>query len=152
MTSSTEARRPDAFGAARHLERHAGFGKRALGAHDALRDGRLGDKEGAGYFLSGQAADEPQRQRDARLRRKQRMAGGEDKAQKIVADIVVEHGLDIGAAMRLLDLHVIADLAVLAVEHFCAAQMIDGAALAGRHQPGGGLVRARPSPATGRGR
>ena len=65
--------------AARHLERHAGLRQRALGAHDALRDGRLGDEEGAGDLLGGQAAEQPQRQRDARLGRKHRMAGGEDR-------------------------------------------------------------------------
>ena len=57
------------LGAARHLERHAGLGERALGAHDALRDGRLRHQEGAGDLFGGEAAEQPQRQRGARLRR-----------------------------------------------------------------------------------
>ena len=58
-----------ALGATRHFERHAGLGERALGAHDALRDGRLRHQEGAGDLVGGEPAEQPQRQRDARLRR-----------------------------------------------------------------------------------
>ena len=63
------------------------------------------------------------------------------RPQQIVADVVVERGIDVGHRMRLLDLHVVADFVVLAVEHLGAAQMVDGAAFARRHQPGGGIVR-----------
>jgi hypothetical protein len=58
-----------AIGAARHFKRHAGFGERALGAHDALRDGRLGRKICARDFGGGQAAEKPKRESDASVSR-----------------------------------------------------------------------------------
>jgi hypothetical protein len=69
----------------RDLERHACLGQRALGAHDALRDGGLRHQEGARDLVGGQAAQEPQREGDARLRREHRMTGDEHEAQEIVA-------------------------------------------------------------------
>ena len=68
----------------------------ALGAHDALRDGRLRDQERARDLVGGQAAEQAQRQRDARLGRQHRVAGGEHQAQQVVADVVVERGLEVG--------------------------------------------------------
>ena len=56
------------LGAARHLEGDALLGQRALGADDALGDRRLGDEEGARDLVGRQAADQAQRQGDARLR------------------------------------------------------------------------------------
>ena len=96
MTSSTDARRVGELGAARHLERHARLGERPLGAHDALRDRRLGDEEGARDLVGRQAAEQAQRQRDARLGREHRVAGGEDEAQQVVADVVVERRVEVG--------------------------------------------------------
>ena len=89
-------------GAARHFERDARLRERALGADDALGHGGLGDEEGAGDLVGGEAADQAQRQRHAGLGRQQRVTGGEDEAQQIVADMIVErriedHGRDTGA-------------------------------------------------------
>ena len=75
------------LGAARHLERNVRLGERALGADDALRDGRLGHEKGARDLVGGQAAEQAQRERDARLGREHRMAGGEDETQQVVADV-----------------------------------------------------------------
>ncbi len=43
-------------------------------------------------FVRRQPSEQPQRQRNPRLRRQHRMARGEDEAQQIVADIVI-HGV-----------------------------------------------------------
>ena len=123
--------------AARHFVRHARLGQRALGAHDALRDGRLRHQEGARDLLGGEPADQPQRQRDARLGREHRMAGGEDQPQQIVADVVVERRVEIG---RVRIVHLAADLLVLALDQLGAAVLVERAVLRGRHQPGGGIV------------
>ena len=64
--------------------------QRALGAHDALRDGRLGDEERARDLGGGQAAEQAQRQRDLRLRRQHRVAGDEDQPQQVVGDRLVD--------------------------------------------------------------
>ncbi len=84
------------LGAARNLEGHLLLGQRALGAYDALGNGRLGDQEGARDLVGGQAADQAQRQGHARLGGEHRMAGGEDEAQQVVADVVVERGIEVG--------------------------------------------------------
>ena len=101
-----------------------------------------GDEERARDLLGGQAAEQAQRQRDARLGRQHRMAGDEDQPQQVVADVVVEgasskSGVD-GVLRRL---HVVADLFVLAIEHLAAAEVIDGPVLGGGHQPGARVAR-----------
>ena len=88
---------------ARDLERHARLGQGPLGAHDALGDRRLRHQERARDLLGGQPAEQAQRERDARLGREHRMAGGEHEAQQVVADVVVERGVEIGPAGLLLD-------------------------------------------------
>ena len=117
MTSSTEARRAASSAPRGHLEGHARFGEGALGADDALRDGGLGDEEGARDLVGGQAAEQAQRERDARLGGEHGMAGDEDEAEQVVADVVVE-----GVRSRVrrgrapADLEVAAELFVLALE------------------------------------
>ena len=83
------------LGPARYLEGDALLGQRALGADDALGDGRLRDQEGAGDLVGRQAADQAQRERDAGFGGEHRMAGREDQAQQIVADVVVESGIEV---------------------------------------------------------
>ena len=111
MTSSTDDRRAARSAPARDLEGDARLGQRALGADDALGDGRLGDEEGARDLLGRQAAEQAQRERDARLGREHRMAGGEDQAQQVVADVVVERGVEIRRGLLLLGLELAAELA-----------------------------------------
>ena len=78
-----------------HLERDARLGERALGADDPLRDRRLRDEERARDLLGRQAAEQAQRERDARLGREHRVAGDEHEAQQVVADVVVERGVEV---------------------------------------------------------
>ena len=66
--------------------RDAGAGDLALRAHEPLLHRRLGGQERAGDLGRLQAAERPQRQRDARLRRERRMAAREDQPEPIVRD------------------------------------------------------------------
>ena len=50
------------------------------------------------------------------------MAGGEDEPQQVVADVVVERRVEIGATRLLLRLELVAELLVLALEQLAAAQ------------------------------
>ena len=80
------------------------------------------------------------------------MAGDEDQAQQVVADVVVERGVEVGRRRSLLRLELVAELLVLALEQLVAAQLVDGAVLRGRHQPGARVVRdARLRPLLERG-
>ena len=100
-----------------------GLAERALGAHDALRDRRLGHQVGAGDLVRRQAAQQLQRERDARFGGQHRMAGGEDQAQQVVADLVgagrVERVDEVRHDQRLLRLEVVADLLQLALAAPC---------------------------------
>jgi hypothetical protein len=126
--------------ALRHRERHARRGERALGAHDALRDRRLRHQEGARDLLGRQARDQAQGERDARLGREQRMARDEHQAQQVVADVVVEGGVDrLDDVLPLVERA--ADLRVLALEQLHAAQPVDRAVPGGGHEPGARTVR-----------
>ena len=116
------------------------FRQRALGAHDALGDRRFRLQEGPGDLAGRQAADHPQRQRGTCFAREERMTGGENEPQQLVADVIVQRGIPIGHGL-LLGHHVIGDQLVFALEHPAAPQMIEGAALGGRHQPGAGPLR-----------
>ena len=121
--------------AARDFERDARLGERPLGTNDALGDGGLRDQERAGDLPGGQAAEQAQRQRQARLGGEHRMAGGEDEAQQVVADVVVDGGVEIRAGARLPALELAADLLVLAPEPLTPAQDVDRPALRGGHEP-----------------
>lgn len=67
------------------------------------------------------------------------MAGGEDQAEQIVAEVVVEGRGRIGLLAQHLD--AARQLLVLLRRELVAAEEIDGAALGDRHEPGAGLVR-----------
>ena len=68
----------------RHAEGDGGVADLALGAHQALGDRRLGQEEGARDLRGGQAAEEPQGERDLRLGPERRVAHEEDEAQAVV--------------------------------------------------------------------
>ena len=72
------------------------LGEGALGADDALGDGGLGDEKGAGDFVGGEAAEQAEGERDAGFGGEHGMAGDEDEAQEVVADVVVERGVEVG--------------------------------------------------------
>jgi hypothetical protein len=137
--------------AAGDLERHAGLAQRALGAHDALRDGPLGDEERARDLRRRQPADEPQGQGDARLPGQDRVASHEDQPQDVVLHLV-DLRREVGLVELLEDLQLAAEQLLLALERDAAAQRVDAAALGGGHEPGGRVVRdARLRPLLQRG-
>jgi uncharacterized protein (DUF2384 family) len=86
----------DELGPARHFVGNALLGQRAFGPHDTLGHRGLRHQKGACDFLGREPTDQPQRQRHAGLRGQYRVAGGEDKAQQIVGDVVVEGSIKVG--------------------------------------------------------
>ena len=68
------------------------------------------------------------------------MAGREDQPQHVVADIVVQRGVEIGHRL-LLGFQLPRQSRVLTFEHLVAPEVIHGAALGGGHEPGAGFVR-----------
>ncbi len=126
--------------APRDLEGHVRVAERAFGAHDALRDGGLGDQEGARDFFRGQSRQQPQRERGSCFGGQQRMAGDEHQPQQIIADLVVRARLELAAVAPLFHLELVTECLMLAREHALAPQMIDGTMLGGGHEPGAGIV------------
>ena len=127
--------------AVRNLEQHIFLAQGPFGADDPLGDGRLRDQEGTSDFLGRQSAKQAQRERDARIGGKHRVAGGEHKAQEIVANLIVERGIEIGLCRVLLDLELIAELPMFSFEQLVPAEKIDGAMFCGRHEPSAGIFR-----------
>ena len=77
------------------------------------------------------------------------MAGDEDEAQEIVADLVVERRVEVGLRGRL---ELPAELLVLAGEERRPAELVDRPVLGRGHQPGSRTLRdARPRPPLERG-
>ena len=152
MTSSTEDSRAARLRAARHLEGDARLGERPLGPHDALGHGRLGDEEGPRDLVGGQAAEQAQGEGHARLGGQDGMAGREDEAQQVVADVVVERRLQLRRRQPLPGLQLAAELLVLALGQLPPAQPVDGPVLGRGHEPGAGVVRDARLAATARGR
>ena len=61
------------------------------------------------------------------------MAGREDQPQQIVADVVVEHGVEVRCGLRRIEL--VAQLLVLAIEEGAAPQLIDRTVFGRSHEP-----------------
>ena len=68
----------------RHLVRDARVVDFALGAHQTLRQGRLGNEKGAGDLAGGKPAQGAQSQRDLRLAVERGMTAGKDQPQPVV--------------------------------------------------------------------
>ncbi len=123
------------------LELGACLGERALGARDPLGHRRLRGEEAAGDLGGGEPADQPQGQRGARLGGERGVAREEDQPQDVVLDVV-----DLGVEVR--HVHLLpclgpvstAELGDLAPLRLRTADVVDPAALGGRHQPGAGVV------------
>ena len=124
-----------------HLERHLRRRQRLLGANDALRNRRLGHQKRASDLVGRQAAQKAQRQRGPCVDRQQRMAADEHQPEQVVADEVVGRGIHVGGCQLLVDQGVLAQLLLLALPGGSPAQLVDGAVLGGRHQPGTRLRR-----------
>ena len=122
MTSSTDDRRAASSAPRGTSNGTLRLGEGPLGPDDALGDGRLRDEERARDLLGRQAAEQAERERDARLGGEHRMAGGEHEAQEVVADVVVERGVEIRHGHLLLGLELVAELLVLALEQLVPAE------------------------------
>ncbi len=110
-------------------------------------DGRLGHEERPRDLLGGQAAEQAQRQRGARLGRKDRVAGDEHEAEQIVAELIVQCRVEIRLRRLLLDFELVAELLMLAFAQAVAAEDVDRPMLGGGHEPRAGIVRnAGPRP------
>src|SRR5262249_773938 len=83
------------IGPTRNLEGDMSVGEHSLGAHDPLGDSRLGDEKGASDLVCRQTTEKAERERHARLGGKDGMAGGENEAQQIIADVVVDLRLEL---------------------------------------------------------
>ena len=137
--------------ATRDLKRHARLAERALRAHDALRDRPLGDEKRPRDLRRRQAAQQTQRQRDARLPGQHRMARHEDQTQDIVLNVLDPRD-QVGLIELLEDFQLAPDQLTLALERDLPAQCIDAPALGGGHQPCARPVRdARLRPLLERG-
>src|SRR5213082_2856515 len=109
------------------LERDARLAQGSLGADNALGDGRLGHEKRPGDLVGGKPAQEAQRERHARLGREHRVARDEHEAQQVVADGVVDGGVEIRYARFPAVFELVTELLVLMVEHLAPAQLVDGA-------------------------
>jgi len=69
------------------------------------------------------------------------MAGCEHEAQQVVADVIVERGVEIRHSQLLLGLQFATKLRVLALEPFVSAERVDGTVLRGGHEPSARVVR-----------
>ena len=135
---------PEPFGQqvlGRHAQGDAGIADLPLGANEPLRECRLGDEEGAGDLRRLEPADEAQRQRHLCLRRKRRVAAGEDQLEPFVG----KHGLLV--ARELLGTR---EQLGLARERLLAADPVDGRVSRRRHDPRAGIGRSSlPRPSLG---
>jgi len=123
------------------LEGDARLGEGPLGPNYSLGDGRLGDEECTCDLLGRQTSQQAERECNACLGGENRMTGCEHEAQEVVADVIVDRGVEIGRGRLLLGLELTTELLVLALEHLVAAQEIERPMLRGGHQPGARFVR-----------
>ena len=113
----------------------------------------FGDEEGARDLLGRQAAEQAQRERDARLGREHRMAGDEHEPQQVVADVVVERRVEIGHGRSLLRPRARGRArSCLRSSSALRRKQVDRAVLRGGHEPGAGIVRHARLAATARAR
>ncbi len=126
-----------AVGSVRHLEGDVLRGEGAFGTDDPLGHGRLRHQVGAGDLGRGQAAEQAQGERGARLGGQHRVAGGEDEPEQVVVDVVRVGGL----LRRGRGLQAPADLGEFAGVGVAAPDQVDGPVPGGGHEPGAGVVR-----------
>ncbi len=114
-------------------------GEGAFGADDALGDGGFGSEEGAGDLVGGEAAEETEGEGCAGLGGEDGMAGDEDEAEQVVADGVVESGVEVGRGL-FEGFEFAGELFVFALGDGVAAEEIDGAAFGGCGEPCRGII------------
>jgi hypothetical protein len=121
-------------------------GEGAFGADDTLGNGGFGGEEGAGDLVSGEAAEEAKREGCPGLGGEDGMAGDKDEAEEVVADGVVEGGVEVGRGL-FEGFELAGELFVFALGDGVAAEEIDGAAFGGGGEPCPGMIgdaRLRP--------
>ena len=127
------------LGAAGDFEGDVFVGEGAFGADDALGDGGFGGEEGAGDLVGGEAAEETEGEGGAGLGGEDGMAGDEDEAEEVVADGVVESGVEVGRGL-FESFEFACQLFVFALGDGVAAEEIDGAAFGGGGEPCRGII------------
>src|SRR6266481_828655 len=120
---------------ARDLEGNARLAEGSLGPNDALGDRGLWDQKGARDLIRSQAAEQAQSERNARLGWENRMAGYEHEAQEVVAEVIVEDGVEIRHRHLLLGPEFATKLFVLALKSLGSAQEIDRTMFRGGRKP-----------------
>src|SRR5215469_14387843 len=103
-------------------------------SNNSLGDGGLRCKEGARNFLSCQASQQTKRQRNTRFRRENRMAGDEDKAQQVIANGIIQSGIEVRHGTFLFA-QLATEFLMLAIKQLISAEIIDCAMLGRRHEP-----------------
>jgi hypothetical protein len=114
-------------------------GEGAFGADDALGDAGFGGEEGASDLVGGEAAEETEGEGGAGLGGEDGMAGDEDEPEEVVADGVVESGVEVGRGL-FEGFEFAAELFVFALGDSVAAEEIDGAAFGGCGEPCRGII------------
>ena len=127
------------------LERDALGGQGPLGSRDPLSRSRFRDQQSPRHLRGRQAAEQAQGQGDPRLRREDRVAGGEDQPEQVVADVVVQ---DVVHVTHLLPGtvepsvgHRPTDLGELARIRAPSPDQVDGLVARGGDEPAGGVRR-----------
>jgi hypothetical protein len=118
-----------------------GIRKRPLGPNDSLGHCWFGNEKRSRDLCSRQAAEETERECDARFGREDGVTGREDQAEKVVPDVVVDRRLELALGYLMLGAEqLVSHFLVLELEPLAPAQQIDRAMLRGAHQPRARLV------------
>src|SRR5216684_2172724 len=111
-----------------------------FGTDNTLSDSRFRNEKCPSDFLSRQASEQAKRERNASLGREHRMARDKNKAEKIVADFIIQTRREI-RHRHLPDRDLAAKFLVLALEQLVATKTVDSPILGGSHKPGARVVR-----------
>src|SRR5260370_18972724 len=71
------------------------------------------------------------------------MAGDEDEAQQVIADGIINRGIEIWHR-HLFGLELVTEFLVLALEPLVSAERVNGTVLGGSHEPCAGIIRNTP--------
>ena len=128
----------------RHAVGDPGVADLALGADEALREGRLRDEEGARDLRRRQPAQRAQGERDSPVHRERRMAAGEDEPEAVVGDGHRVLRLRPDRGQSRLDLGVALERPGLLAQPLAPAEPVDRPVPRGRGDPGPRVVRHAP--------
>src|SRR5262249_48337289 len=96
-----------------------------LGPDNSLGDGRLRNEERARDFVRCQTAKQAKSERNARFGRENRMTGNKDKAQQVVADVIIDRRVEINRGQLMLGVDLMTELLLLACELLASSDQID---------------------------